>query len=143
MSPTREGRPLMAHPQDRLQSEIEALKAQYQSGDQHVSQNHSKSFWDFLSLRNFILVVAFTSIMLVAFVAITIIFATYIAPPLLELNDMMGVQTSEVKIHDVALRGPNSAWDPQGRRASPFASASRATLSLVLKVVHLRAGGVR
>ncbi|KAF5697406.1 hypothetical protein FMUND_15427 [Fusarium mundagurra] len=120
---------------DRLQSEIEDLKAQYQSGDQHVSQNHSKSFWDFLSLRNFILVVAFAFLMLVAFVTITTVFVTYIAPPLLELNDMMGVQTSEVKIHDVAVRGPNSVWDPHGGPASPLASASGAILSLVLKVV--------
>ncbi|PNP81466.1 hypothetical protein FNYG_05141 [Fusarium nygamai] len=137
MSPTQDGRLLMAHSQDRLQSEIEDLKAQYQSGDQHVSQKQSKSFWGFLFLRKFILVVAFAFIMLVAFVAITFVFVTYIAPPLLELNDMMGVQTSEVKIHDVAVRGPNSVWDPHGGPASPLASASGATLSLVLKVVSV------
>ncbi|KAF5578512.1 hypothetical protein FPCIR_11553 [Fusarium pseudocircinatum] len=44
MSPTQDGRLLMAHPQDRLQSEIEDLKAQYQLGDQRVSQKQSKLF---------------------------------------------------------------------------------------------------
>lgn len=86
-------------------------------------------------MRKLILVVAFALIMFVAFVAITIAFASYIAPSLLELNDMMGVQNSEVKVHGIAVRGPNSVWDPHGGSASPLASASGATLSLVLKSV--------
>lgn len=85
-------------------------------------------------MRKLILVVTFALIMFVAFVAITISFASYIAPSLLELNDMMGVQNSEVKVHDIAVRGPNSLWDPQGGPASPLASTSGATLFLVLKV---------
>ncbi|KAF5687918.1 hypothetical protein FDENT_5208 [Fusarium denticulatum] len=145
MSSTQDGRLLMAHPQDRLQSEIEDLKAQYQSGDQRVSQKQSKLFWGFLFLRKLILVVAFAFIMFVASIPITVVFAPYISPSLLELNDMMGVQTSEVEIHDVAVRGPNSVWDPRGRPASPLVSASGATLSLVLKVVSAwveYAGGI-
>ncbi|KAF5631485.1 uncharacterized protein FTJAE_7888 [Fusarium tjaetaba] len=135
MSPNQDGRLLMAHPRDRLQSEIEDLKAQHQSGGQGVSQRQSKWFWVFLSLRKLILVAAFALIMFVAFVAVTIALASYIAPSLLQLNDMMGVQNSEVKVHEIAARGPNSVWDPHGRPASPLASASGATFSLTLKVV--------
>ncbi|KAF5577693.1 hypothetical protein FPANT_10296 [Fusarium pseudoanthophilum] len=113
----------MAHPQDRLQSEIEDLKAQHQSGGQGVSQRQSKWFWVFLFLCKLILVAAFALIMVVAFVAVTIAFASYIAPSLLQLNDIMGVQNSEV-----AVRGPNSVWDPHGGPASPLANASGAIL---------------
>ncbi|KAF5657392.1 hypothetical protein FCIRC_13270 [Fusarium circinatum] len=80
---------------------------------------------------------AFASIVFVVSVATTIILIAYAAPLLLELIEMVGNKTSgtEVMIQDVALRGSNSLWDPYGQPASPLASASGATLSLVLKVV--------
>lgn len=73
--------------------------------------------------------------MLLAFVATIMVFIAYVAPLSLELTEMVGDKTSgaEVIIRDVAMRGPNSVLDPQGRRASPFASASRATLSFFLR----------
>ncbi|KAF5547745.1 hypothetical protein FMEXI_5071 [Fusarium mexicanum] len=98
MPSARDGTLLMAHPQDRLLSEIEDLKAQNQPDDQRVSQNQSKLFWGFIILRNIMLALAFASIVFVVFVATTIVLIAYAAPLLLELTEMVDNKTSGTEV---------------------------------------------